>query len=70
MRPPSRLAGNQVRGEWYPLLVHQVEPPADIRLTAEDGDYGIPAWFPFGDRVLVTEALSQVGRHRLIRAIA
>ena len=48
------------------VWVHQVEPPSDIRLTPEEGDYGMPAWFSSGDRVLITEALSPVGRYRLI----
>ena len=48
------------------VWVHQVEPPADIRLTPEERDYGMPAWFSSGDRVLITEALSPVGRYRLI----
>ena len=48
------------------VWVHQLGPPADIRLTSEDGDFGMPSWFSSGDRVLITEALSQIGRYRLI----
>ena len=48
------------------VWVHQLEPPADIRLTPEDGDFGLPAWSSSGDRVLISEALSPVGRYRLI----
>jgi dipeptidyl aminopeptidase/acylaminoacyl peptidase len=48
------------------VWVHQLEPPADIRLTPEDGDYALPAWFPSGDRVVVNDQVSQVGGTKLI----
>jgi serine/threonine-protein kinase len=63
---PNMPTGGSKRSVW----LHQLAPPADIRLTPEDGDYGIPAWFPGGDRVVITDHLSQIGGHNSVALAA
>ncbi|MGH9374303.1 MAG: hypothetical protein ACRD15_22535, partial [Vicinamibacterales bacterium] len=58
--------GGSKRAIW----LHQLEPPTDIRLTPEDGDYGAPAWFPTGDRIVITDLISQIGRQRVVALAA
>lgn len=58
--------GGSKRSVW----LHQLDPPADIRLTPEDGDYGSPAWFPGGDRVVITDHVSQIERHKALALAA
>jgi eukaryotic-like serine/threonine-protein kinase len=60
--PVNTPTGSSKRSVW----VHQLDPPADIRLTPEDGDLGMPAWFPGGDRVVIMDQLSQIGRHNAV----
>jgi hypothetical protein len=63
---PNMPTGGNTRSVW----VHRLNPPADIRLTPEDGDYGSPAWFPSGDRVVITDRISQIGRHTSVALAA
>jgi eukaryotic-like serine/threonine-protein kinase len=66
-----------VLGAYYPVntptlvnkrsvWLHRLDPPGDIRLTPEDGDFAAPAWFPGGDRVVIMDQVSQIGRHHAV----
>jgi serine/threonine protein kinase/dipeptidyl aminopeptidase/acylaminoacyl peptidase len=60
--PVNTPTGSNKRSVW----LHQLDPPAEIRLTPEEGDFGMPAWFPGGDRVVIIDQLSQVGRDNAV----
>jgi serine/threonine-protein kinase len=60
--PVNTPSGQNKRSVW----LHQLDPPAEIRLTPGDGDFGMPTWFPDGNRVSILDQLSQVGRSNAV----